>query len=111
MTDKLLAGRDGFTHKSSYFDIFDNLLSKRVTDLNLRNQLERLLKVELGKVSEFQYKKLSDIEQRVEDAHKLAMAEDSMTSVIVLNDRSADTQIAEKNKQVLQGKYEFKFPQ
>ena len=37
LTDRLLAGAEGFTENSSYFDIFDNLLAKRVTDLNLRN--------------------------------------------------------------------------
>ena len=37
LTDRLLAGVEGFTLESTYFDIFDNLLAKRVADMNFRD--------------------------------------------------------------------------
>ena len=67
----MLAGAEGYTESSTYFDMFDNLLAKRITDSNLRDELKNDLKKELQMFKDtFSFKRLAEIEDRVEENHR-----------------------------------------
>ena len=47
----------------------------------------------------------------MEDDYAKASLQDSVHPVVILNDRSAETNIFHKNREVMKGHYEFKFPE
>ena len=94
---------------SSYYDIFDNIMSKYVCELNTKDaEMNKKLR-ELGNMSIFAHSRLQRIEEEVCQKFYSEQQLDRASKVIRANDRAVEADERLKRKAMMQGSYEFKF--
>ena len=93
----------------TYVDIYDELLCQAVTELNLRDELKRQLLSLLGNSSIFQFQRLNQLEEVANEKYRDSQYEHQI-EVIQLFDPSKDADVRKKNRELIQGRYSFKFP-
>ena len=85
-----------YNQGSSYFDIFDNLMSKYVRELNDCDEAANNKLRDLGKMSLFSAQRLERIEQDVTDKFYDARQFEKASNVIFLKDRAREVNEVEK---------------
>jgi len=84
-------------------------MRKYLEELDLKDELKHQLSQELGKQSIFAYQRINKIEEENERRYREQQSFQRINNVLILNNKSAESELHTRNKALMQGAYNFKF--